>query len=629
MAPETKDSFFIQHGNYISIQHIKKKEAIPFKDHVQFPILVDILTRKESHHAILCTDFQPKMRHYFLEAMLQHFTHENIPHQLRCVDLTYLDIANLTFSKAKQQTIEKDFLNLRETLETADKYVLFLLPSIDWLSIKILPSMNGFLQRQIKTLFHHPKCRFLVFTQSKEYEQYTDLDAQFIPLHLSGPDETDVMIILKQQRIELEQFHHVLIPEELLNYAYALSERFLSTNNTLENALLLLDSSAARATVIERLDTNHQFKPVLTIATMISVLSGWTNIPANCLQLHKFKFSEFVHGMQQSVFGQDTAITILAHELQQSQAHLQQTISPFCSLLFTGPDHSGKRMAAIALAEQLFMQPNVLYCTQATVPTLRSIADCKMQRYLDKRCLTLKDLIRQIPYAILLFEQIEQAPSVMIEGLQEILSTGYLSDENGDQYNFRQAIIILSTTLGSSRLIDLAKSLAPEEEHSIDLLQLVMNEQQRETFSAHHYSPQEIADEITTEISTFLPASLCQYLHVVPFLPLNMEAIEKIIRLKLKQLGKTLDKRYGIEASYAPEVVRYLADEIVKKEQMEHKAIDKDKALKQLYFVVEQAILNPSDNKNRSNQLFLQLNETGQLLHCDWLASTAMWQHAT
>ncbi len=435
MAPDNKDSFFHQYGKYMSIQHLKKNAVIPFKDHVRFSTLVDILSRKEFHHAILCTHFSPKMHHYLLEALLLYLTHETTPYPLRCIDLIYLDIANLTFSKTKQKSIEKDFLNLHETLETSDKYILFLLPNLELLSSHKKSPTEAFLQKQMKILFQHPKCRFLAITHIKEYEHYKDIDDQFLPLHLSGPSEADIMIILKQERTALENFHHILIPEELLSYAYSLAERFLSTNNTIDQALLLLDSSSARAAAIERTDNTTHFKPILTLLTMTNVLAGWTQIPATHLQLHKFKHSEFIHNMQQQVFGQDTAITLLAHELQQSQAHLQQQLKPFCSLLFAGPDHSGKRTVAIALAEQLFKQPQVLYFAQVAAPNLSSLAQLKLQRYQDNQCLMLKDLIRQTPYAIIMFEQIDQSSAVILDGLQEIFSTGYLYDEHGNRYN--------------------------------------------------------------------------------------------------------------------------------------------------------------------------------------------------
>jgi ATP-dependent Clp protease ATP-binding subunit ClpA len=630
MAPDNKDSFFFEHGRYISIQHIKKNAAIPFKDNPQFPIIVDILSRKDTHHAILCIDFPANLHTYFIEAMLQHLAQETTPYHLRGVDLIYLDIANLTIAKTRQKNIERDFLNLQETLDTADKYILFMLPDINILFADIKHEDDAFLQRQLKPLLSHPKCRFLVFMDDKSRAQESQRYPQFAFVHVPGPTEADVMTILKLQRTELENFHHILIPEELLGYAYSLAERYISTDNTLENALLLLDSSSARASVIDHADNSHQFKPVLTINTLTNVLSGWTHIPAANLQLHKFKFSEFLQGMQQKIFGQDAALTILGHELQQSQAHVQQKTGPFCSLLFAGPMHSGKASTAAALADQLFKQPNVLYFAQQIMPSLHSIIDVKVQGHADKNCIPLRDLIRQKPYAIIVFENIDQSPSTVLDGLQEILATGYLTDDNGSQYNFRQTIIILSTTIGSHRLAEISKTFDPEDEtHSVDLLQLVMNEQKYETFTAHHYTPQEISEEVMTELSSFLPTTLCQSVHIIPFLPLNKHSIEKIIRLKLKHLGKTLDLRHGIELGYAPEVIRYLAGEIIKNEEIDNKSVDIDKALKQLYFAVEQAILSQIDNKNRPNQLFLQLNETGQILRCDWLTMATARHHAS
>jgi ATP-dependent Clp protease ATP-binding subunit ClpA len=123
-------------------------------------------------------------------------------------------------------------------------------------------------------------------------------------------------------------------------------------------------------------------------------------------------------------------------------------------------------------------------------------------------------------------------------------------------------------------------------------------------------------------INTF-SLSLCQHFHLVPFLPLNKKAIEKIIRLKLKILGKQLNARYEVELGYAPEVIRYLTNEVLIKWDSSHQSINPSKALKQLYFCIEQTILNQSNDKNFSNQLFLQLNETGTLLRCDWLPPIA------
>jgi len=133
-------------------------------------------------------------------------------------------------------------------------------------------------------------------------------------------------------------------------------------------------------------------------------------------------------------------------------------------------------------------------------------------------------------------------------------------------------------------------------------------------------SPYEISQDILPEITSSLPALLCKHVHIVPFMPLNKQASEHIIRLKLKSVGKQLETRYKIELGYAPEVIRFLTREAM---------ASMDKAIKQLYFSIEQAVLSQLDNPARSNQLFLQLNETGRILKCDWLASTAMRHHTT
>lgn len=594
MTLASKDPLFTQYGKSISTPKLKKN--IPFKTNIQLPSLADILSRKKSHHAILQADFSPDMNIYFLEALLNHISQDNIPANLRSAELIYLDMSNSKFIKNDPASME---LSLIKKLDVSDNYQIFAVYHSDLLPEYLLQSLAA-----------HPKCRLLIFMNKQN--EVSNYDPAFTKLHISGPDEADIMAMLKLQRTELEQFHNILIPDDMLGYAYSLAERYLSSNDTFEKALLLLDSSAARAAAIDRIDSSNHSKSTLSIFTLNNVVSAWTQIPAANLQLNKFKYSEFMQSMTQKIFGQDTAITLLGHELLKSEAHLQQHSSPFCSFLFTGPEQSGKMTTAIALAEQLFKQTNVLYFVEPSAQPPHSILDIKLQGHVDKRRISLKELVQQTPYAVILYENIERASSVILDQLHEILSTGYLHDTTGNPYNFRQVILILSTTLGSELLNEIEKTVAPEREASdMGLMQLVMLEQKHGAFSTPHYSPQEIADEVSTHLEKHLPASICHQLHIIPFLPLNKTAIERIIQLKLKSLGETLESRYGIELGYAQEVIRHLASEMLKNEH----------ALKQLYFIVEQAVLSQAGNKHRPNQLFLQLNDTGQILRCDWLGS--------
>ncbi|TAK73954.1 MAG: hypothetical protein EPO11_07710, partial [Gammaproteobacteria bacterium] len=310
---------------------------LPFKDHPQFPILVDILSRKDVHHACLHVTFSSKWHAYFMKAFSHYLANEAIPSSLRGVELVYVNAENLASEQVRIQ---------QATSQT----------------------------------------RILFFTQQHSLPH--DLEKYFQCVAISAPTELDKLAILKQQSADLEHFHHVMIPEDILSQAYSLAERYLSTADTLEKALLLLDSAAARA--------NGYEERVLTLPALMKVLATWTQIPVSHLQLNKFQLQEFVQAMQQRVFGQDAAITAMAHALQQAEANLQQRSGPFCGLWLVGDEHTGKRTAALALTDQLFKQLNVLHVVELSSPMVSSILEIKSQRF------KLKEIIQQMPYAIFL-----------------------------------------------------------------------------------------------------------------------------------------------------------------------------------------------------------------------------------
>ncbi len=602
MSTDLTNSFFVRFGKRYSVQNRLKITDIPFHEHPQFSMITDILSRKEKHHAFLCTDFSATMHPFFLEALLLHFCNAHISPLLCNAELIYLNLENDVFIYNESMHLEQDFLHLRQLLQDENKYTLFAMSADLLLSNHTPPELRA----QLEGLLSHPQCRFLIFSPGTQRKQAQRFANRVSFLTLNKATIADKMFILKHQRADLENFHNVQIPDALLTETYTLAERYLSAEDTLNNALLLLDSSAAR-TIMSGEPTTVQ------PATIMNVLSTWTQIPVSHLAFTPFNLNDFTHHMQQHVFGQDAAITVLAHKLQQQLPHFQPHAGPFCTFLFAGPDHAGKKTAAYALTEHLFKQSNVLYYAELASSHVQSIADIKLQRSLEHHYTPLKEVIHHTPHAVIMLENIDQASPAVLAGLFEIFSTGYLHDDDGHLYHFRQAIIILSTTLGSRRLSELAKVHAQlDEPKHLDLMQLVMvDPAQDPRQSGHHYSPQEVAQEIIPEITSCLPAALCQHLCIVPFLPLAQASIEKIIRLKMKELGKEMQARYGMELGYAPEVIRFLAKESAD--------ADIKKALQPLYFSVEQAMLSLTDGDNRPNQLFLQLNETGQFLRCDCL----------
>lgn len=615
------ETFFTDHGRYLTPASLRKLNHLPFKDHPQLNTIVDILSRKHYHHIALQTSFNPMICSAFIEALAQHLCQDLTPHSLHQAELLQLDLSH-KIRGLSSQTIATDGLRLLEILNKCDKYFIIVITNAH-----LIDTLEP-LKQQLLLAAQHPKCRIMTIAN----EAIDTLSNNFVVLHLENASQSDILSLLKQQRTELEQHHHVVIPEELLTQAYELAERYLSATQTLDQALLLLDSSAARARSQDRYDSLSQSKPIVTLSILMTVLANWTQIPVTHLQPNKFKFAEFLQGMQQKIHGQDQALSALGHEIQQAYAHLQEKTGPFLSLLFAGPKHAGKTTTAIALVEQLFKKSHLLFFAQPTITAAGAMAEMKVQRYSDKQYIQLNQVMRHTPHAVILFDNIEHASLTMLDGLYEILATGYLHDSQGNHVNFRQAIIILNTTLGSARICAISKLDNRDDAKldSLDLMDLVMSEQN--SFTAPQRLPhntQDVIQEIMPEISSYLPTALCQHLHIIPFQLLSRSAIENIIRLKLKRLGGQLETRHNVELSYAPEVIRFLTHESLQKSSPTHHSADIDATLKQLYICIEQAILNQADHKTRSNQLFLQLNETGHMLRCDWLTLASLRQHTT
>lgn len=615
---EIKESFFAQYSHHVAVPNAD--EPIAFKEHLQFHTLVDTLSRKHHHHAWALTDFSSSLYPLFLQAFAAHLATGTIPATLQQTDLLYLNLENAIIPDIKQLSIEKEFEQFRESLAQSNKPTIVMLSRLDIFAKEAKKTDERFLKRQIDALLSHPNCRLVLLSPLVERAIYKHLEDSFTPITIPGPTDADIATILKHQRTQLEDYHHVIIPDDLLTQTHHLAERFLSASDALDSTLLLLDSSAARAGAAPKSDSHEQIKPVLTLPTVTQVLSTWTHVPASHLTAKTFHQLEFTQGLQKKLFGQEAAISLISHELQQSQVHLAKKAKPYSSFLFCGDRHTGKKSMAVALAEQLFNHAEILYFAQPSF-SLHPIADIKVQRSTDKHYLPITDVIQQTPYAIFFFEQVDQASSIAIDGLQEIISTGMLNDDDGNQYDFRQAIIILSTTVGASHLNILSEPSAPDDDiFTMDLMQLVMHDaKDNQRGQSKQYSPQELVSKLLPDLSAVLPPSIYQQVATVPFMPLDKAALEKIMRLKLKAIHQQLQARYDVELGYAPEVIRYLTNLVLLKRETDHEAATPDAALKQLYACIEQAILAPVNNKQGSKQLFLQLNETGQLLRCDWL----------
>lgn len=301
---------------------------------------------------------------------------------------------------------------------------------------------------------------------------------------------------------------------------------------------------------------------------------------------------------------------MMATALQQACLRINEKSGPLCRFLLVGSEETGKKLAAKTLAKHLFDNEDAL------------IQINLKEEYQSLDETGLLKAIQHIPYAVILIENITQSHMQSLSLFKEVLHHGIIY-RNGKKYDFRQSIFVLTTHLGAEKFSSLIESTPAQESHkALDLMQLVLNENVPTTSTPSLLSSREMIEELHLILANFFPANLLQQLTVIPFLPLDFSAYEKIIRFKIKSLAYRLSSQYQLELIHAPEVIKFLA----------HESFWRKPHLRSLQSLLEEYIYSPvaneillhAEDKNRPKRLLVKLNEDGQMLRCEFM-NTALY----
>jgi ATP-dependent Clp protease ATP-binding subunit ClpB len=216
-------------------------------------------------------------------------------------------------------------------------------------------------------------------------------------------------------------------------------------------------------------------KEEVTQEDIALVVSKWTGIPvAKMLSSEKQKLLKLEHALRKRVVGQDEALSAVADAVRRSRSGLGDNNRPIGSFLFLGPTGVGKTELAKALAEQLFDDESAVvrldmseYGERHTVSRLLG-APPGYVGYEEGGQLT--EPVRRRPYSLVLFDEIEKAHDDVYNILLQLLDEGTLTDSQGNSVNFRNAVVILTSNLGSEKAANIEETadiLADEKEKRI------------------------------------------------------------------------------------------------------------------------------------------------------------------
>ena len=271
----------------------------------------------------------------------------------------------------------------------------------------------------------------------------------------------------------------------------------------------------------------------VTSSDISNIVSRWTGIPvANLDTSEQEKLLNLEDNLHKKVIGQDEAVTEISNAIIRNRAGLKRTNSPIGSFLFLGPTGVGKTELAKAVAENLF-------------DTEEAIVRFDMTEYMEKHSVAkligappgyvgyesggqLTELIRNKPYSVLLFDEVEKAHPDVFNILLQLLDEGSVKDSKGRTINFKNTIVIMTSNLGAEKFIN---------NDSYDHAQILSDVQQ-----------------------FFRPEFVNRLDAIVPFHKLSLEQIGSIVSLKLKEFEKRLMEQ-RISLKVHDDVLEFIAKE--------------------------------------------------------------------
>ena len=562
--------------------------------------VIQILMRRTKNNPILIGE--PGVgKTAISEGLAQRIVEGEVPRIIEDKTILSLDLASMIAGTKYRGDFEERLKKLFDELATHDEIILF----IDEFHMVLgAGAAEGSMDAAniLKPILAKGDIQIIGATTIEEYRKYIEKDSALTrrmqPIQVEEPSLSDSRKIIYGIKDKYEAHHGVEITDDAINAAVELTDRYINDRYLPDKAIDVIDEAMSKVRIKayqeEETSTNPQekiqelvvekeqavkdqdFEKAAELRDRInqarfdmeaeiekknkeksnlfigfddiaSIVASWSKVPVTKLtEDEKEKYANLDHDLEGTVIGQQEAIKSVAHAIKRARVGLKDPSKPIGSFIFVGPTGVGKTYLAKSLAENIFGSEEHL---------IRMDMSEYMEKFAVSRLVgsppgyvgyeeggQLTEQVRNHPYSVILFDEIEKAHPDIFNLLLQILDDGRLTDGQGRTVDFKNTIIIMTSNVGVSSL---------NEKQAIGFETGNMEEKNAER--THEIIEREVKN-------AFAPEFLNRLDEVIMFNPLSEANIEEITKLMLEKTRERLNN-IDIDITYDADVVKLLAKE--------------------------------------------------------------------
>ncbi len=536
-----------------------------------------------------------------VEGLAQRIIEGDVPAPLLGKRVLQLDVGSLVAGTMYRGQFEERLKRVIQELKQSDA-ILF----IDEVHMLVGAGSAGSAMDAaniLKPALSRGELQVIGATTLDEYRKHIESDAalerRFQPILVEEPSQEETIAILKGIRSAYEAHHRLMISDEALDAATTLSSRYVTDRFLPDKAIDLIDEASSRVrmykspaakktkeimsnlrevrqqyeeavkedreeealALLERQEElendldhyrntwNRDTSPTVSVDDIAEVVAMWTGVPVmQMAQAESERLLQMEEELKKAIIGQDEAIKAIAKAVRRGRAGLKDPRRPIGTFFFLGPTGVGKTELTKALATFMFGSEDALiqldmseFQERHSVSRLVG-APPGYIGYDEAGQLT--EAIRRRPYSIIVFDEIEKAHPDSYNMLLQIMEEGHLSDAKGRKVDFSNAIIVMTSNIGTTTINQSALGYQLQRDKDVE----------------ERLAYQEMRRELTKALKKqFRPEFINRLDDIVIFRALNKEDINRIVNLELAKVSERLAE-HEITITVTPEAVELIAD---------------------------------------------------------------------